>query len=224
MPRRFVLSALLAVALLSCPLLLFRARAGEHAPPPAGIVTSYPAFDQHPNEQVAIAADPYNTKEKASIFRFKYLEYGFMPIRIIVTNNGDKPISLIDARINFITAAGDKIQAAEPEDVERRIGGVKRPDSGYKLPGPLPRVGKKSSTKNKDVDEDFHTFEYSAVAVEEHTSRAAFLFYDVQDVANPLVGAKLNLRTLRNSEGKELFYFEIPFDKYLATQGATATN
>jgi hypothetical protein len=221
MPRRFVLSVLLAVALLSSPLLLFRARAGEHAPPPAGVATSYPAFDQHPNEQVAIAADPYNTKEKASIFRFKYLEYGFMPIRIIVTNNGDKPISLIDARINFITAAGDKIPAAEPEDVERRIG-VKRPDGGYKLPGPLPRVGNKSGTKNKDIDEDFHTYEYSAVAVEAHTTRAGFLFYDVQGVANPLVGAKLNLRELRNSDGKELFYFEIPFDKYLATQGATA--
>ena len=72
---------------------------------------------------MAIAADPYNTPEKASIFRFKYLQYGFMPIRIIVTNNGDKPISLIDARINFITAAGDKIPAALPEEVERRIGG-----------------------------------------------------------------------------------------------------
>jgi hypothetical protein len=222
MPRRFVLSALLAVALLSCPLLLFRARAGEHAPPPAGVASSYPAFDQHPNDQVAIAADPYNTKEKASIFRFKYLEYGFMPIRIIVTNNGDKPISLIDARINFITAAGDKIPAATPEEVERRIG-VKRPDSGYKLPGPLPRIGNKS-TKNKDVDEDFHTYEYSAVAVEAHTTRAGFLFYDVQGLANPLAGAKLNLRMLRNSEGKELFYFEIPFDKYLATKGATADN
>jgi len=222
MPRRFVLSALLAVALLSCPLLLSRARAGDHEPPPAGVATSYPAFDQHPNEQVAIAADPYNTSEKASIFRFKYLQYGFMPIRIIVTNNGDKPISLIDARINFITAAGDKIPAATPEEVERRIG-VKRPDGGYKLPGPLPRIGNKS-TKNKDVDEDFHTYEYSAVAVEAHTTRAGFLFYDVQDLTNPLAGAKLNLRMLRNSEGKELFYFEIPFDKYLATRGATADN
>ena len=164
MLRRFVFSACLGAALISCPLLLLRARAADHAAPPAGVATSYPAFDQHANEQVAIAADPYNTKDKASIFRFKYLQYGFMPIRIIVTNNGDKPISLIDARINFITAAGDKIPAAEPEDIERRIG-VKRPDGGYKLPGPLPRIGNKS-TKNKDVDDDFHSFEYSAVAVE----------------------------------------------------------
>jgi hypothetical protein len=44
----------------------------------------------------------------------------------------------------------------------------------------------------------------------------------VQDLANPLAGAKLNLRMLRNSDGKELFYFEIPFDKYLAAQRATA--
>jgi hypothetical protein len=209
MPHRFVVSVLLAASMLS-------SAAAEHAAPPAGVATSYPAFDQHPDDQVAIAADPYNTKEKASIFRFKYLEYGFMPIRIIVTNNGDKPISLIDARINFITAFGDKIPAAVPEEVERRVGGIKRPDSGYKLPGPLPRIGNKPSSKNKDVDDDFHDFEYSAIAVEAHTTRAGFLFYDVQGLDHPLVGAKLNLRMLRSADGKELFYFEIPFDKYLA--------
>ena len=207
-------SALVAVALLSCPLLRLQARA-EHAPPPAGVATSYPAFDQHPAEQVAIAADPYNTPDKASIFRVKYLKYGFMPIRIIVTNNGDKPISLIDARINFITATGDKIPAALPEEVNRRVGKVKRPDSGYKLPGPLPRIGNKSDKVDKTVDDDFKNFEYSAIAVEPHTTRAGFLFYDVEGLANPLVGAKLNLRMLRGADGKELFYFEIPFDKYL---------
>jgi hypothetical protein len=222
MSRRFVFAVWFFAVLLSCPLLLFRAHAADHAAPPAGVATSYPAFDLHPAEQVAIAAEPYDTQEKASIFRIKYLQYGFMPIRIIVTNNGDKPISLIDARINFITAFGDKIPAAEPADVERRLGGIKRPDGGYKLPGPLPRIGNKSSTKNKDVDEDFKSFEYDAIAVEPHTTRAGFLFYDVDGLANPLVGAKLNLRMLRNADGKELFYFEIPFDKYL--HGAKATN
>ena len=48
-----------------------------------------------------------------------------------------------------------------------------------------------------------------------HTTRAGFLFYDVEGLANPLAGGKLNLRMLRNADGKELFYFEIPFDKYL---------
>ena len=174
MPHRSVVAVGLVVALLSCPLLLLRARAADHAAPPAGVATSYPAFDLHPAEQVAIAADPYNTQEKASIFRFKYLDYGFMPIRIIVTNNGDKPISLIDCAHQLHYCRGRQDTGSQPEEVQRRIGGIKRPDGGYKLPGPLPRIGNKSSTKNKDVDEDFHSFEYSAVAVEAHTTRAGF--------------------------------------------------
>jgi hypothetical protein len=57
------------------------------------------------------------------------------------------------------------------------------------------------------------------VVVEPHTTRAGFLFYDVSDLDHPLRGAKLHLRTrLRNADGKELFYFEIPFDKYLKSK------
>jgi hypothetical protein len=197
---------------------------GAHAAPPAGVATSYPAVDAHPQEHVSIAADPYDTKSKIDIFRVDYLKYGFLPIRIIVTNDGDQPISLKDARINFITAAGDKIPAAEAEDVERRIDKIKRPDSGYKLPGPLPRIGNKSGGKTKDIEDDFHSFEYSAVAVEPHTTRAGFLFYDLDQVANPLVGGKLNLSTLRDADGKELFYFEIPFQKYLAARPGSSGN
>lgn len=216
MPSRFTLFVSLAVALLAFPVLPDQALAADHVAPNASDAASYPAVDIHANEQVAIAADPYDTRSKISIFRVDYLKYGFMPIRIIVTNNGDKPISLADARINFITAAGDKIPTAEARDVERRIDKIKRPDSGYKLPGPLPRIGNKSASKSKDIDADFSSFEYSAIAVEPHSTRAGFLFYDLKGIANPLVGAKLNLSMLRNAAGKELFYFDIPFNKYLA--------
>jgi hypothetical protein len=34
----------------------------------------------------------------------------------------------------------------------------------------------------------------------------------------PLRGGKLVLRELRNSDGDELFFFEMPFDKYLEAQ------
>jgi hypothetical protein len=221
MRRQTVFAVCLVLVLLAYPAVLVVAGAEEHAPPPAGVATSYPAFDQHPDDQVVIAADPYDTQEKASIFRIKYLQYGFMPIRIIVTNNGDQPISLNDARINFITAYGDKISAAEPEDVVRRLGGIKRPDGGYKLPGPLPRIGNKSSNKSKDVDADFKEFEYAAIVVEAHTTRAGFLFYDIDGLTNPLAGAKLNFRMLRDSKGKELFYFDILFDKYLHSSSTT---
>jgi hypothetical protein len=90
-------------------------------PPPAKDATSYPAVDVHSKEQVAIAAEPFDTSEKCKIFQVDYLKYRFLPIRIIVTNTGDQPISLRDARIFFISAQGDKIPAADPEDVERRV-------------------------------------------------------------------------------------------------------
>jgi hypothetical protein len=88
--------------------------AAEHNPPPVQPATSFPAVEIHPDEHVAIAVEPYDTKEKESIFRVDYIDHDVMPIRLIVTNLGDKPINLRDARILFETADGDRIQAAEP--------------------------------------------------------------------------------------------------------------
>lgn len=186
----------------------------ESNPPPAKDAASYPAVDFHPKEQVAIAAEPFDTAEKCKIFQVDYLKYRFLPIRIIVTNLGDHSISLRDARIFFVSADGDKVPAAEPEDVERRV----RPkDSrGRDIPvGPI-KIHTKGSASDDKIEADFNNFEYAALAVEPHTTRAGFLFYDMQGLGDtPLHGGKLILRELRDSSGNELFYFEIPFDKYL---------
>src|ERR1039457_624935 len=92
--------------------------ASDHTPPPVQPATSFPAVEVHTAEHVAIAAEPYDTREKESIFRVDYLSHDVMPIRLIVTNQGDRPISLVDVRILFETADGDRIRAAEPDDVE----------------------------------------------------------------------------------------------------------
>ncbi len=186
----------------------------ESDPPPAKDAMAYPAVDNHSKEQVAIAAEPFDTPQKCKIFHVDYLKYRFLPVRIIVTNNGDNPISLRDARIFFVSANGERIPAAEPEDVERR---VKPKDSrGIAIPvGPI-KVHTKPSASDDKIEADFDHFEYAALAVEPHTTRAGFLFYDMQGLGDtPLHGGKLILRELRDSDGNELFYFEIPFDKYL---------
>jgi hypothetical protein len=194
------------------------ALAADHTPPPVQPATSFAAVEVHDDEKVAIAAEPYDTKEKAAIFRVDYLSHGVMPVRLIVTNNGSRPISLRDARILFLTAAGDKIQAAEPEDVERLMTRKEREGAKVPMPGPIPSIKLKPKASNKDIEQDFDTFEYQALVVEPHTTRAGFLFYDVSDLDHPLRGAKLHLHMLRNAEGNELFYFEIPFDKYLTSK------
>jgi hypothetical protein len=205
---------------LSLLWLALPAMASDHTPPPVQPATSFAAVEVHDDEKVAIAAEPYDTREKESIFHVDYLSHGVMPVRLIVTNNGDRPISLRDARILFLTAAGDKIQASEPEDVERLMTQKERQGAKIPMPGPLPPIKLKPKASDKEVELDFNTFEYGALVVEPHTTRAGFLFYDVSQLDHPLQGAKLHLHELRDADGKELFYFEIPFDKYLKSKSS----
>ncbi len=209
-PLQFVSLVLMSLAL--------PAMATDHAPPPVQPATSFPAVEVHTTEHVAIAVEPYDTKERESIFRVDYVDHGVMPVRLIVTNLGDRPINLRDARILFETAAGDRIQAAEPEDVERLMTRKEREGSKIPLPGPLPPIHTKPKGSNSEIEQDFNTFEYSALAVEPHTTRAGFLFYVVEGLSHPLTDAKLYLRDIRDADGKELFYFEIPFNKYLQSK------
>lgn len=210
--KRLCLSLVVAAALS-----LGSASASDHTPPPVAPANTFAAFDVHKDEQVTIAAEPYETDDKQSIFRLNYVKTGFMPIRFVVTNDSDKPISLRDARIHFVTASGEKVQAAESEDVERRTTRVAGTGERMPIPSPIP-IRRKPKTKMKEIEQDFSTFEYQSLVVEPHTTRAGFLFYDIDGLSNPLVGAKLLVRMVKDSTGKELFFFEIPFDKYLSAR------
>jgi hypothetical protein len=196
------------------------AAAAKHTPPPVQPATAFAAVEVHGDEKLSIAVEPYDTREKEDLFRVDYLAHGVMPIRLIVTNNGDRPISLREARIHFYTAAGDRIQAAEPEDVQRMMTRKEREGGKIPLPAPIPAIKLKPKASIKQIEADFNAFEFSALVVEPHTTRAGFLFYDVSAVDHPLMGASLHLRKLLDADGKELFYFEIPFDKYLKSKSS----
>lgn len=190
--------------------------ASDHTMPVPKDASTYTAYDAHDADHVVIAAEPYDTKEKNKLFRVDYVDNGFMPIYIVVTNNSDKPISLDQARIDFISAHGDRIPAAVPEDVDRRMTHISGVGKVVPLPAPLPPIKEKPKTPDKKIAQDFTDFEYSAATVPAHSTKAGFFFYDMQGLGDmPLHGAKLNLRDLRDGDGKEMFYFEIPLDKYL---------
>ena len=213
------MTILRAIPLLAIWLAL-PAVASDHKPPPVQPATSFASVEVHDKEKVAIAAEPYDTKEKESIFRVDYLAHGVMPVRLVVTNLGDRPISLRDARILYVTSTGDRIQAADPEDVERLMTRKEREGSKIPMPGPIPAIKLKPKASDKEIESDFDTFEFQALVVEPHTTRAGFLFYDVSGLSRPLQGALLNLHTIKDADGKELFYFEIPFNKYLKTKSS----
>jgi hypothetical protein len=211
--RILLASSILLVAALP-------AAAGDHVPPAVHPAQSYAAVEVHTQEQVAIAAEPYDTKEKESIFRVDYLKQGFMPVLLTITNLGDKPISLNDARILFETASGDTVQAAEAGDVLRTMTRAQRQGRNIPIPAPLPGIHIKTKGDYQAIQDDFNTFEYKALVVDPHSTQAGFLFYDVAGLAHPLQGAHLYVREVRNADGKELFSFEVPFDKYLQSKSS----
>src|ERR1022692_1568800 len=98
----------LPILLLLATFLLPLASATDHTAPAVQPATDYAAVEVHADEKLAIAAEPYDTKEKMTLFRVDYISHGVLPVRLVVTNNGDRPISLRDARILFITPTGDR--------------------------------------------------------------------------------------------------------------------
>jgi len=180
------------------------AHAADHVAPPASRATDYACHETHEAEHLTIAADVFGTREKTAFFRVDYPHAGFLPIRMIVTNDGDKPVNLSEARIYFVPAGGEKVKAAAPADVSRRVDRLRDVQKG---------VFSKNHLYDKEIQADFDSFEYGALVVEPHTTRAGFLFYDIDGLDTPLANAKLYLRSLKNADGAELFYFEVPLEK-----------
>ena len=207
-PRLFAVFAL-AISVAAAPLF-----ASSHKIPPPKDAATYACHDAHASEHVTIAAEPYDTPEEGKLFRVDFLENGFLPIYLVVTNDSDQTISLDQARIDFLSAHDDRIPAAVPRDVERRMTHIHGAGSRIPLPAPLPPIRKKPKSPDKKIEQDFNDLEYSDATVPPHSTRAGFFLYDVQGLGErPLKGAHLTLRDLRDSSGNALIDFDIPLDK-----------
>ena len=172
---------------------------------------AYPAHDDHPNETATVAADPYDTAEKDRIFSVHYREIGMMPVLLVITNNGDQTISLAGMKAELVTGNRSKLSPAVPEDIYRRISHP-RQGTSYPLPFPTKKVKGGINAQTRDEVENS---QFSAKAVEPHSTQTGFLFFDVEGIPSPLVGSHLYLTGVRNAQGDELMYFEIPLEKYL---------
>ena len=193
--------------------------ASKKVAPPAKAANQYIAFDTHEKEHVTIAADPCGDPKQCDFFRLPYIQHGFLPIRVVVTNDGDKPLSLDDVRIQFISENKDVIPAATLEDINRRLF-TKRSAQGTRIPGlPIP-ITIHHEPVDKKVTEDDNDFGFPGTIVNPHASLSGYLFYDVRDLDDPAArGAQVYVKEIKTQDGKQqLFAFTIPLDKWLAAQ------
>ncbi|MGH9602787.1 MAG: hypothetical protein ACRD24_10410 [Terriglobales bacterium] len=193
---------------------------GDNAPaaPKAYHAKTYPAHEAHEMEKLSIAADPYDMPDKAAVFVTPYLKEGILPVHLILSNDGKQPVTLQELKVELITVKHVKIPPATLDDLYRKLTRqTRRGDepSRNPLPIPLPRKKPGVSIKREYVEE-IDRLRFLARAVEPETTQAGFFFFDVEGVPNPLAGAYLYVSGIRNADGQELFYFEIPMEKYLS--------
>jgi hypothetical protein len=172
---------------------------------------TYPAHDEHTAERATVAADPYDDAAKARIFSVNYAEIGMLPILLIITNDGDQPITLSAMKAELVTADRTKLLAAVPDDIYRRLSHP-HPSSGTTYPLPFP-TKKVKGGMSPQTREEIESAQFGAKAVEPHSTQTGFLFFDIEGISSPVAGAHFYLTGLHNGQGDELMYFEIPLEK-----------
>jgi hypothetical protein len=185
--------------------------AKDFVKPAAQPAKTYPAHDDHTDEKVAIAADPYDTADKAKIFSVNFHEHGLLPVFFVVTNDGGQPISIANMQVTLTTANRSKLTPITTEDIYRRLSNP-RTNTNTPLPFPIPQKKVKGGVSQKERDE-IESSQFAAKAVEPHATQSGFLFFDVEDIDAPLAGARIFVSGVNDAKGTELMYFEIPMGK-----------
>lgn len=181
----------------------------EFVPPRAENANTYPAKDAHAKEKVTAAIELYNTAPKDHIFITPYNQEGILPVLLIVSNDGDRPIALTSMRIEMVTAGRAKLLALSTDDVFRRVGHISGDTNPQPRLGPLTLSGNKNKKAQKEYSEILAA-RFAAEAVEPHTTKSGFVFFDVQGVDQLVEGAHIYLTGITDSAGNELLYFDIP--------------
>jgi hypothetical protein len=178
--------------------------------PKAESASTYPSKDSQSNEKITVAVDLYNSVPKDDIFNTHYVQEGILPVFLVITNDGDKPISVTKMSAELVTANRAKLEALSADDVVRRVAHVNASSTNPGHAGSIPiPFGNKNKKAQQQVDE-INRARFGAFAVEPHSTQSGFLFFDIQDVRNPTQGAHIFLSGVRDAHGNELMYFDIP--------------
>jgi hypothetical protein len=178
--------------------------------PKAEDAATYPSKDSHPEEKVTVAIDLYNSPPKDDIFNTHFGEHGILPVFLVITNAGDKPISVTKIQAQLVTANRSKLDDLSADDVMRRISHVNASSTNPGHAGTIPIPGLGKNKKGQQQMEELNRAKFSAFAVEPHSTQSGFLFFDVADVRSPVQGAHIYLMGVRDAGGSELMYFDIP--------------
>jgi hypothetical protein len=178
--------------------------------PKAENANMYASKDSHAEEKITAAIDVYDTAPKDDVFGTKYAQNGILPVFLVITNDGNRPISVTKMQAQLVTSGRAKLDALSADDVMRRVAHVNVSSTNPGRTTPFPIPGGNKNKKAQQQAEEVNRARFSAFAVEPHSTQAGFLFFDIDGVRNPVEGAHIYLSGMRDAGGSELLYFDIP--------------
>lgn len=205
--RSLITSA--AAAIVVCGTVALWAAKEFVAPRPENANT-YACKDVHSKEKVTAAIELYNAPPKSDIFITPYVQEGLLPVFLVITNDGDQPIALTSMRAEMVTGGRAKLESLNNDDIFRRVAHISGSSTAPARVSPIPLPG---GNKNKKVQKQYAEIvaaNFAAEAVEPHTTKSGFLFFDVFNVKQPTEGAHVYLTGIRDANGTEMMYFDIP--------------
>jgi len=196
------------------------AREREFTMPALVPATKMSSRDVHSQEQVAFAADAYDSAEKASLFRAGLLAHAVLPVLVVFTNDGPEPVTLDNVRFQLVTRDRAKAEAYSMDDLRRALTAVRAPGSRAQDKLPVPVHGRGSvhgglSTRDR---EELQRAMFAPGTVAAHSSAQGFLFFDTSGLDHPADGARLYATGVSDARGRQLMYFEVPLGPAPAEQ------
>jgi hypothetical protein len=206
--RRSFTTLAIGLAVALCWQTLWAAK--EFVMPRPENANTYPSKDAHPAEKVTAAIELYNAPPKSDIFITPYAQEELLPVYLVITNDGDQPIALTNMRVQLVTPTRNKLESLTTDDVFRRVGHISASSTNPARVGPLPLPSKNKNKKAQQEYQEILAANFAAEGVEPHTTKAGFLFFDVQNIKQPGAGSHIYLTGITDGKGNELMYFDIP--------------
>jgi hypothetical protein len=173
--------------------------------------------DRYPSKQsqadVTIAVRAYHTPERqeAAFDKADPWKYGVLPVLVVITNQGQAPISLANFQARFVQGRGEGVEPTSGDDLvyfnPKGAQPRDKPPFVRNIPGvSRPKVKKGPLAKPEIMDRQF-----KAPVVAPGETASGFFYYFVGAESDPLKDSTIYMSGLKNMQtSQDLFYFEIP--------------
>ena len=178
--------------------------------------------DRYPGKQsqgdlIAAVKPFYSEKDQKRAFgKARPYKHGVMPLLLVLTNTGLHPYDLKNLKVRFITADREGLEPIGGEDLAyfNPKGHQPRQRNIPGIPAGIPGLSRARVKKGPLARFEITDREFRAPVLTPESTAGGFFYYWT-GTEEPLAGASAYISGIVDlTTGRELFYFEIPLDRY----------